>query len=266
MENMENIESIENISHNILLISDSTSYIITSIAQQLEELKYHVFKVDSDADKLSKIKDSLSAAIIYVEDVLLEDIQALVYIKDRAIEEDIPLYLIGDSAQIAEVENTIPKDIIVQKFLRPVNVKEIVSALDTFIKKEGKHNKKKILVVDDSGAMLRNVKGWLEGKYQVILANSAAMAIKYLALNKPDLILLDYEMPVCDGKQTLEMIRSEMEFSSIPVIFLTSKSDKESVMKVMALKPEGYLLKTMEPAQIVQSIDEFFEKRKGSIK
>ncbi len=92
------------------------------------------------------------------------------------------------------------------------------------------------------------------------------MAIKYLAMNQPDLILLDYEMPVCDGKQTLEMIRSEMEFSNVPVIFLTSKSDKESVMDVMALKPEGYLLKTMEPAQIIQSIDDFFEKRKGSIK
>jgi len=132
-----------------------------------------------------------------------------------------------------------------------------------YVEKFGKHNKKKILVVDDSGAMLRNVKGWLENKYQVILANSGAMAIKYLALNRPDLILLDYEMPVCDGKQVLEMIRTEMEFTDIPVIFLTSKGDKESVMKVMALKPEGYLLKTMEPAQIIAAVDDFFEKRKG---
>lgn len=50
-----------------------------------------------------------------------------------------------------------------------------------YVDEFGKHNKKKILVVDDSGAMLRNVKSWLENKYQVILANSGAMAIKYLA-------------------------------------------------------------------------------------
>ena len=125
-----------------------------------------------------------------------------------------------------------------------------------------KQNKKKILVVDDSGAMLRNVKGWLEEQYQVILANSGAMAIKYLAMNRPDLVLLDYEMPVVDGKQVLEMIRSEHEFADIPVIFLTSKGDRESVMKVMALKPEGYLLKTMEPAQIIKSVNDFFEKQK----
>ena len=69
-------------------------------------------------------------------------------------------------------------------------------------------------------------------------------------------------MPVVDGKQVLEMIRSEHEFADIPVIFLTSKGDRESVMKVMALKPEGYLLKTMEPAQIIKSVNDFFEKQK----
>lgn len=66
-----------------------------------------------------------------------------------------------------------------------------------------------------------------------------------------------------DGRQVLEMIRSEPDFSTVPVIFLTGKNDKESVMKVTALKPDGYLLKTMEPDKIVQTIDDFFEKRKG---
>ena len=135
--------------------------------------------------------------------------------------------------------------------------------MDEYIKNYGNHNKKKVLVVDDSGAMLRNVKGWLEEKYQVILANSGAMAIKYLATNRPDLVLLDYEMPVVDGKQVLEMIRTETSFADIPVIFLTSKGDKESVMKVMALKPEGYLLKTLSPQEIVKAVDDFFEKRKS---
>ena len=117
-------------------------------------------------------------------------------------------------------------------------------------------------MVDDSGTMLRNVKGWLEDKYQVILANSGAMAIKYLAINRPDLVLLDYEMPVVDGRQVLEMIRTESEFSDIPVIFLTSKNDRDSIIKVMGLRPEGYLLKNMEPEKIVAEIDNFFEKRK----
>lgn len=81
-------------------------------------------------------------------------------------------------------------------------------------------------------------------------------------MNRPDTVLLDYEMPVCDGRQTLEMIRSEKATANIPVIFLTGRGDRESVKKVMALKPEGYLLKTMPEEEIKKIIDDFFAKRK----
>ena len=83
-----------------------------------------------------------------------------------------------------------------------------------------------------------------------------------MILDKPDLVLLDYEMPVCDGGQVLEMIRSEEGLSDIPVIFLTGTVDKERVQKIVPLKPAGYLLKTMQPEEIKKNIGEFFEKMK----
>jgi CheY-like chemotaxis protein len=89
------------------------------------------------------------------------------------------------------------------------------------------------------------------------------MTIKYLSKSRPDLILLDYEMPVVDGKQVLEMIRTEEEFSDIPVIFLTKRGDKESIMNVKGLNPDGYLLKSLEPKQIVDAVDEFFDRQKA---
>lgn len=156
----------------------------------------------------------------------------------------------------------MPEYVLKSVFKRPIDVKITARIVDKYIKEYGKQVKKKILVVDDSGTMLRNVKGWLQDKYNVILANSGAMAIKYLAMDRPDLVLLDYEMPIVDGKQVLEMIRTETEFRDVPVIFLTSKNDRESIMKVMDLKPEGYLLKTMEPERIVDEVDKFFMKQK----
>ena len=80
--------------------------------------------------------------------------------------------------------------------------------------------------------------------------------------NQPDLILLDYDMPITPGPQVMEMIRSEHSAAEIPIIFLTGKSDKESVMTVMALKPQGYLLKTMSKEEIVEAVDHFFETKK----
>jgi len=58
------------------------------------------------------------------------------------------------------------------------------------------------------------------------------------------------------------MIRSEEATKRIPVMFLTAKSDRESVMKVLALKPEKYLLKTMAPEEWLQNINDFFKESK----
>lgn len=248
--------------HNILVVSKTRSYLVLSVEEQLKKLEYNMIEVDAKIDDISDVKESIDAILLYVEPELSEDRTALVFLRDKAVEEDIPFFVMGDSNDIDDIRDVIPSHIMQKEFPRPIDVKDVVGSVDEYVQNHGKHTKKKVLVVDDSGAMLRNVKGWLEDRYQVILANSGAMAIKYLALNRPDLVLLDYEMPVVNGKQVLEMIRTEMEFSDIPVIFLTSKNDRESITQVMGLKPEGYLLKTMKPEDIVRTIDEFFEKRK----
>ena len=249
--------------HNLLIVAETQSYIIMSLKEKFEGLSYKVMLAKADMEEISRIKESIGAMIVYADEELVAQQQVLNYIKDKAIEDDAFIFIMGDMEDINAVEKFVPKHMVPIEFKRPFNVSHVSAEIDNYVRKFGKHNKKKILVVDDSGAMLRNVKGWLEDHYQVILANSGMMAIKYLTLNRPDLVLLDYEMPVCDGRQVLEMIRTETEFADIPVIFLTSKGDKESVLEVMALKPEGYLLKTMPPAEIIRSVDEFFERKKA---
>lgn len=123
--------------------------------------------------------------------------------------------------------------------------------------------KKKILVVDDSLTIRHGMKQLLEGDYEVALAESGVAAIRTITLNRPDLVLLDYEMPVCDGKQVLEMIRSDDSLAELPVFFLTGRVDPESVKKVIPLKPEGYLSKYLKPEDIKSNIDKFFERRQA---
>lgn len=247
---------------NVVIVSEIQSYLIVSLKDWFERAEYEVITVKADIDAINQIEEQIGIFLLYVDEKMVEEQQALNYIKDKSAEEDVPIFAIGDGEELNTVEKIISKNLIRQKFQRPINVSEVVTAITGYEKKYGKQNKKKILVVDDSGTMLRNVKGWLEESYQVTLANSGAMAIKYLSTNRPDLVLLDYEMPIVDGKQVLEMIRSEHEFADIPVIFLTNKGDKETIMQVMSLKPQGYLLKSMEPAQIIKAIDNFFEEIK----
>lgn len=248
---------------SVVIVSQVQSYLLVSLKEWFEKAEYDVIIVKADIDAINQLEEEdIAIILLYVDSKMGDEPQALNYIKDKAVEKDIPVFAIGDANELTMVEKIISKNLIRRKFFRPINVSEVVNSITSFAKEHDKHNKKKILVVDDSGTMLRNVKGWLEETYQVTLANSGAMAIKYLATNRPDLVLLDYEMPIVDGKQVLEMIRSEMEFEDIPVIFLTNKGDRETIMNVMALKPQGYLLKSMEPEKIVESINNFFEERR----
>ena len=121
----------------------------------------------------------------------------------------------------------------------------------------------KVLVVDDSMTIRQAMKGLLEDEYQVQLAESGVAAIRTISLDRPDLVLLDYEMPVCDGRQTLEMLRSEPSFADLPVIFLTGRSDPEVVRALLSLKPAGYLLKYLKPAEIKEKIEGFFATARG---
>lgn len=120
--------------------------------------------------------------------------------------------------------------------------------------------KKKILVVDDSDFMRTTLLQLLGDDYDVLTADSGISAIRSITLVRPDLVLLDYEMPVCSGSQVLEMIRSEKDFTDIPVIFLTCRRDKQSVQKAISLKPEGYLSKSLSAESVKREIDRFFEK------
>jgi len=115
---------------------------------------------------------------------------------------------------------------------------------------------KKILVVDDSPAMLRTVQAMLSEKYKVTFATSGPQAIGAIAKSRPDLILLDYDMPVCDGKMTLQMLRSEEGTKDIPVVFLTGCADSDHVREVLAFRPQGYLLKPPSVDRLISTIEE----------
>lgn len=128
------------------------------------------------------------------------------------------------------------------------------------VEKTSSRQKKKLLIVDDSSFTLTLLQNLLGADYEVITAKSGLSAIRHISLTRPDLILLDYEMPVCSGNQVLEMLRSEEDFTDIPVIFLTSRVDRESIQRVIALKPERYLSKALPPEAVKREIDRFFEK------
>lgn len=148
----------------------------------------------------------------------------------------------------------------------PIRTMNAVSEVERYlIRQREEEEKPKILVVDDSVTIRQGMRNLLGNEYEITTVRSGVAAIRAITLDRPDLVLLDYEMPVCDGHHVLEMLRSEEEFAGISVIFLTSKGDPESVQKVMELKPDGYMLKYLKPLEIKRRIDMFFQKKKAAM-
>ena len=86
---------------------------------------------------------------------------------------------------------------------------------------------KTIFVVDDSDTNLSMAEGALEDQYRVLTMPSAAKMFTFLEKIRPDLILLDIEMPDMDGFTALKQLKSGDLWVDIPVIFLTGRTDAE---------------------------------------
>ena len=155
-----------------------------------------------------------------------------------------------------------------ENLIRPVKNMVIMEAVcrrlgldEKEVQKEAKEerkeieNKKRILVVDDNGTTLRTMKAMLENTYEVAVAISGAQAMTSIGKKRPDLILLDYEMPICDGKMTLEMIRADDDMKNIPVVFLTAVNDRANIESVLKLKPAGYFLKPAVKDRLLAEIE-----------
>lgn len=124
------------------------------------------------------------------------------------------------------------------------------------LEEEQQKRRKHILIVDDDKGILKMVKSFLDDKYDVATALSGKVALKFLETKKTDLVLLDYEMPGDRGPAVLEKIRSNPATKDIPVIFLTGVTDREKITEVLALKPQGYLLKPINMQRLLDTVSE----------
>lgn len=247
---------------DVMVIGNEKGFMVHAMIGALEKSGYNVVAVMPDVDEIYRLKSTPDIWVLYVEELDEELQKVITYCKDTVGGRGAFFYLIGNPEDLKEVERYIPESLIKRAFERPVNNNDLIKELDQLIERDEKGTiEKSILVVDDDPTMVRMIKNLLSEKYKVYMANSGMNAITLLVKNQVDLVLLDYEMPVVSGAQVLEMIRSEPATKNTPVIMLTAKDDKESVMKVLELKPEKYLLKSMPPNMWVKEIDDYFRSK-----
>lgn len=120
--------------------------------------------------------------------------------------------------------------------------------------------KMRILAVDDNTISLATIEQELKKDYEVIPMNSGERALQYLRREKPDLILMDIQMAQKNGIETLREIRGMQKCKDIPVMMLTSKQDKASVVESSKLGIYDYVIKPFNGEDLHKRIDRILKE------
>ncbi len=114
-----------------------------------------------------------------------------------------------------------------------------------------------ILVIDDDTQISRLVRFVLESaRYKVRTANNGAEALPLLAAEKPDLIFCDVAMPVMDGFETVQAVRSNPEWQNIPIIMLTALGDVRDLDRAFSAGANGFLGKPFSPKEMLATVSQ----------
>ncbi len=116
---------------------------------------------------------------------------------------------------------------------------------------------KKILIVDDEEYIRELVAATLSGSpYELLMAKDGEEALEIARKERPDLILLDIEMPKKDGYEVCRALKGDPETSDITIIILTAHAQKEDIRKGYKAGADEYFIKPFSPTALLRKVEE----------
>ena len=252
-----------NENREIAIISFQYSVVIKGIERKLSEMEYRVTIIKEDLkQEVDRLAGRVSLMLFYLPPDCNENnavIKELRNMTQTVSDKEQKMILIGETKYKDSLIGQLPELKAFPWLDRPVELDVLEQVVTKITSGAGRAEKKhRILIVDDDPAYAKIVREWTKKEYKVDIVTDGMQAITFVLKlpenEKVDLILLDYEMPVVDGSQVLQMLKREKATANIPVIFLTGNSSREAVSRVMELKPDGYILKTTNKAELLELI------------
>ena len=248
----------------IILITCQNSVIVNGLKNKLNGLGCEVTTVGDDAPDIESYKSGADMFMYYLPVDGLDDPVSMRqhnFVRIIDMLKDKKMILIGENRNLDPYLKAAPA--IKEKVWinKPIDMSLLEGEVSKLLKeKEEEHVSRSILIVDDDPTYAKMVRGWIKDQYNINIVTAGMQAIKFLTKNKVDLILLDYEMPVVDGPQVLGMLRSDPDLAGIPVVFLTGINSRESIERVLSLKPSGYILKNTTRDDLINALEGIFAK------
>ena len=119
---------------------------------------------------------------------------------------------------------------------------------------------KTILVVEDNRLNMKLVKGLIKiGNYRMLEATDAESGIKLTREQRPDLVLMDVQLPGMDGLSATEIIKADPDLKDIPIVALTSYAMQGDKEKALAAGCTGYIAKPIDTRKFLETISQYLK-------
>ena len=237
----------------VLLIDDELETL--EIHKSYLEAEHHVYTFSSGAEALDNIPLIKPDVIVLdIEMPFLDGFEVLERLREMKDATDVPVIGVTGQKNKTTALNFLGKGAVAY-LTKPVGKSVLTERVNEVLKKaEEKKTKKKILFVDDEIESLLLYKAVLQEDYNVMALNSSKTALAYLQKFVPDLIILDYQMPLYNGKALYQMISKMDRLKNVSVLFLTGTTDKDVLLECATLLPQGVVLKSAGKEALLEKV------------
>ena len=119
---------------------------------------------------------------------------------------------------------------------------------------------KTILVVEDNKLNMKLVNGLVKiGKYRMVEAIDAESGIELIREQRPDLVLMDIQLPGMDGLSATKIIKEDPELKDIPIVALTSYAMQGDKEKALAAGCTGYIAKPIDTRKFLETVSQYLK-------
>ena len=245
-----------------IICVDDINYSLLSIKNRLSK-DYDVYPAESSA-KMFAYLEHIEADLILL-DVNMPDVDGYDTIKCLKADDryaHIPvIFLTGNSDRESVVKGLSlgAADYIIKPFFTPKLIEIIENELnprkpDQQSGEDINSSKPVVLAVDDVISMLRAIQYALHDRYKVYTLSKSSDVLDFLKTNKPDIILLDYMMPVLGGFDLIRIIKTLPEHKDTPIIMITTEGTHDHVNQAISLGASDFIVKPFKPKELSDKV------------
>lgn len=246
---------MERILPNVLIIDDDIQTLET-LSLYLEE-SARVSTVTGGRQALDFVRQNpVDIILLDVEMPIMDGFRTLEHLRQMEECINVPVILITGKRDKLTVLNSSMMG--VDGYLaKPVSKEALTQKIaEVYQTKEKSENRKTLLLIDDDMSYLKHLNNLLQDSYNIIMINSAKLALNYLLKHTPDVIILDYQMPLYNGANVMNMIQRNFLGKQIPIILLSGTLNREILQECYTYNPAAYLAKPVTKEVLVENIEQ----------